>query len=301
MDGFLTSNAVGDILSGIVQGVTYALVALGLVMIWRATRVLNFALGALATAGAYLGMALLSYHVGFWWCFLLSIPAGMVVGGLTERFLARPLYGKPELNPIVAMIGLLILIEAVLGAIWSPQNRPIPTPFSYVDWQLGGHAVSLSPLSTFQIVAAVVVALGVGALFRFTNLGLQLRASAHAPEVSRLLGVRVNRMLTLGWMLACGIGSVAAVINAVTNGFEANLVPYSMEAPFAIGFIAAAVGGLDSPMGALVAAIGLGILESFVTSYLNPNLVLPVSLGVLVVALMVRPHGLFGRQIARRV
>jgi branched-chain amino acid transport system permease protein len=299
MDAFLTSRNVSDILHGLVNGVVYGLVGLGLVLIWRATRVLNFALGAMATGGAYLGLGLLSYRVPFWWCFLLAIPAGMVLGGLTERFLVRPLYGKPEINPIVAMVGLLILIEAVVGSIWGTQQRSVLPPFSYVDFHLGAHVVQLSPLAVFQVTTAVVLALAIGALFRFTNLGLQLRASAVAPEVSRLLGVRVSRMLTLGWMLACGVAAVAAVI--VSSGFISGLTPSGMEGPFAAGFIAAAVGGLESPTGALVGGVALGILESFVTDYWNPNLVLPVSLLVLVVVLMVRPHGLFTRQVVRRV
>jgi branched-chain amino acid transport system permease protein len=299
MDAFLTSRNVSDILNGLVNGVVYGLVGLGLVLIWRATRVLNFALGAIATGGAYLGLGLLSYHVPFWWCFLLAIPFGMAIGGLTERFLVRPLYGKPEINPIVAMVGLLILIEAVVGSIWGTQQRPVLPPFSYVDFHLGANVLKLSPLAVFQVTLAIGLALAIGALFRFTNLGLQLRASALAPEVSRLLGVRVSRMLTLGWMLACGVAAVAAVI--VSSGFISGLTPSGMEGPFAAGFIAAAVGGLESPSGALVGGISLGILESFVTDYLNPNLVLPYSLLVLVVVLMVRPHGLFTRQVVRRV
>lgn len=299
MDAFLTSRNVTDILSGLVNGVVYGLVGLGLVLIWRATRVLNFALGAIGTAGAYLGMALLSYHVGFWWCFALAIPAGMLVGGLTERFLARPLYGKPELNPIVAMVGLLILIEAVIGSVWGTTNRSIIPPFSFIEWTLAGKPVALSPLAVFQISSAVVLALLTWVLFRFTNLGLQLRAAAVAPEVSRLLGVRVSRLLTLGWMLACGVAAVAAVI--ISSGFVSGLTPSGMEAPFAAGFIAAAVGGLESPSGAIVGGVALGILEQFVTDYFNPNLVLPLSLAVLVAVLVVRPQGIFARQVVRRV
>ncbi|MGA8680900.1 MAG: branched-chain amino acid ABC transporter permease [Acidimicrobiales bacterium] len=299
MDGFLTSRNVTDVLEGIVQGVVVGLVALGLVLIWRATRVLNFALGAIATFAAYLGMGLLSYHVGFWWCFVLCIPFGMVLGGVAERVFVRPLYGKPELNPIVATVGLLLLIEAVVGAIWSTTTRAIPVPFSFIRWTLDGNPFALSPLSVFQISAALVLALAIGALFRFTNLGLQLRATAHAPEVSRLLGVRVGRMLTLGWMLSCSVGAVAAVI--VASGFATGLTPSEMEAPFAVGFIAAAVGGLDNPIGALFAGIAFGVIEQFVTDYLNANLVLPVALGVLILVLVLRPQGVFSRQVARRV
>jgi branched-chain amino acid transport system permease protein len=230
---------------------------------------------------------------------VLAIPASMVLGGLTERFLVRPMYGKPEINPIVAMVGLLFLIEAVVSAIWGTQERPINQPFSYVDFHLGAKVLALSPLAVFQISCAAALALMIWILFRFTNLGLQLRASALAPEVSRLLGVRVGQLLTLGWALACGVAAVAAAI--IASGFLSGLTPSGMEAPFAAGFIAAAVGGLESPSGALVGGIALGVLEQFVTDYLNPNLVLPYTLLVLIVVLVIRPQGLFARPKVRRV
>src|SRR6202040_3192993 len=134
-----------------------------------------------------------------------------------------------------------------------------PTPFNFVDWQLHGRTVALSPNDLYRIVATLVVAALIALLFRFTNLGLQLRASAVAPEVSRLLGVRVGRMLTLGWILASGVGAVAAVIQATS--FASGLTPTVMEAPFAIAFIAAAVGGLESPSGALLVGITFGIMK----------------------------------------
>jgi branched-chain amino acid transport system permease protein len=300
MGGFLSSRPMGDVFLGLTQGVVYGLVALGLVLIWRATRILNFALGAIATGGAYVGLGLLSYNVGYWWCFVAAIPAGMLIGAITERTLARPLYGKPEINPIVAMVGLLGLIESVVGTIWGTNERGVPAPFSFVNWQVSGDRLQLSPVGLFQIVTALALAIAIWALFRFTNLGLQLRAAAVAPEVSRLLGVRVGRMLTLGWALACGVATIAAVIVS-SGGLSSGLLPASMEAPFAAGFIAAAVGGLESPFGAVVGGISLGVLEAFVTDYWNPNLALPVPLAILVVVLLIRPQGLFATAKVRRV
>lgn len=299
MDAFLDGRNMSDVFTGLVAGSVYGLIGLGLVLIWRATRVLNFALGTLGSGGAYLGLAWLSYGLPFWWCFVLAVPGGMLLGAVTERTLARPLYGKPELTPIVAMVGLLFLGEAVLGAVWGTYFRPVNPPLSIVDFHLGNGIISLSPLSLFQILTSLGLALAIGLLFRFTNLGLQLRASALAPEVSRLLGVRVGRMLTVGWMLACGIAAIAAVI--ISAGFDSGLTPAGMEGPFAVGFIAAAVGGLESPTGAMVGGIALGILEQFVSDYYNSNLVLPYTLVVLVIVLVVRPQGLFSRTKVRRV
>jgi branched-chain amino acid transport system permease protein len=300
MDGFLTSEATGAFLLGITQGVVYSLVALSLVLIWRSTHVLNFAQGAIATLATYFGMELLAYHIGYWWCVALSVAAGMVLGALTEQVIVRPLYGKPEINPLVVLVGLLLAIEAIIGVFWGTTTRPIPVPFSFVDWQLAGKPVLLSPNNVYQIVAAVAVTLFITLLFRFTNLGLQLRASALAPDVSRLLGVRVGRMLTLGWVLACGVGAVSAVIFA-SSGYTAGIAPSSMESPFVYGFIAAVIGGLDSPGGALSAGIAIGLADAYVTTYYNSNDNFLVVLGLLVVVLMIRPQGLFTRRLARRV
>lgn len=301
MADFLTSRAVSDLLVGLVSGATIGLVALSLVLIWRSTHILNFAQGAMATFAAYCGMSLLSYHVNFWWCLVVAVLAGFLVGGVTERVLVRPLYGKPEINPIVVMVGFLFTLESVIGAIWGTNDRGIPLPFSFFDWQLDGKTLSLSPNGLFAIVAAAVVAVAIAALFRFTNLGLQLRASAAAPEVSRLLGVRVSRMLTIGWVLASGVGVVAALIFAMSGGYGASLSPGMMETPFAIAFIAAAVGGLESPIGALAVGIAFGVLQAYVNDYMNSNYSLPIMLGVLVAVLMVRPQGLFTKPVVRRV
>ena len=308
MDAFLTSRAVSDLLAGLVSGVVIGLVALSLVLIWRSTHILNFAQGAMAMFAAYVGMTQLSHRLdlgaftlqlNYWWCLVIAILAGLAIGGVTERVLVRPLYGKPEINPIVVMVGFLATLEALAGAIWGTTTLSVPTPFSFVDWQLHGQPLALSPNDVFRIVATFVVAVLIAVLFRFTNIGLQLRASAVAPEVSRLLGVRVGRMLTLGWILASGVGAVAAVIQATS--FSTGLTPSIMEAPFAIAFIAAAVGGLESPTGALVAGIAFGIMQQFVSDYLNSNYVLLIALGVLILVLMIRPQGLFSKRVVRRV
>ncbi len=299
MDAFLTSRVITDILGGLTNGVTFGLVALSLVLIWRSTGVLNFAQGAMPMFATYVGFALLSYHFGYWTCVVACIVAGLLLGGLTERILVRRLYGKPEINPIVVMVGFLIVLEAVAAAIWSSTPRSLPSPFSSIHWQLGGRPFALSPFTVYEIVTALVVMLLVAALFRFTKLGLQLRASALAPEVSRLLGVRVGRLLTLGWMLSTAVGVITAIL--VSANFFSGLTPTVMDGIFAYGFIAAAIGGLESPVGAIVAGVLLGIVNQFVTDFVNQNAVILVALAILVVSLMVRPSGVFSKSIQRRV
>jgi branched-chain amino acid transport system permease protein len=299
MDLFLTSRIVTDVLGGLTNGVTYGMVALSLVLIWRSTGILNFAQGAMPMFATYVGFALLSYHFGYWPCVIACVLAGLLIGGLTERFLVRGLYGKPEINPIVVMVGFLIVLEAVAAAIWSSTPRSLPTPFSSIHWQLAGRPFALSPFTVYEIASALVIMAAVAALFRFTKLGLQLRASALAPEVSRLLGVRVGRLLTLGWMLSTVVGVITTIL--VSANFFSGLTPTVMDGIFAYGFIAAAIGGLESPVGAIVAGVLLGVVNQFVTDYVNQNAVIIIALAILVVSLMIRPSGVFTKITQRRV
>jgi branched-chain amino acid transport system permease protein len=299
MDPFLTSRIVTDVLGGLANGVTYGLVALSLVLIWRSTGILNFAQGAMPMFATYVGFALLSYHFGYWPCVVACVIAALLIGGLTERLLVRRLYGKPEINPIVVMVGFLIVLEAVAAAIWSSTPRSLPSPFSSIHWQLAGRPFALSPFIVYEFATALVVMAAVAGLFRFTNLGLQLRASALAPEVSRLLGVRVGRLLTLGWMLSTVVGVITTIL--VSANFFSGLTPTVMDGIFAYGFIAAAIGGLESPVGAIVAGVLLGVVNQFVTDYVNQDAVIIIALAILIVSLMIRPSGVFTKSTQRRV
>ncbi len=301
MDPFLTSRIVTDILGGLTNGVTYGMVALSLVLIWRSTGILNFAQGAMPMFATYVGFALLSYHFGYWPCVVACVIAALLIGGLTERLLVRGLYGKPEINPIVVMVGFLIVLEAVAAAIWSSTPRSLPSPFSTIHWQLAGQPFALSPFTVYEIVTALVVMLAVAVLFRFTNLGLQLRASALAPEVSRLLGVRVGRLLTLGWMLST-VGGRDHHHPGRRRTSSRDLRRTVMDGIFAYGFIAAAIGGLESPVGAIVAGVLLGHRQSVrrrTSSTRTPSSSSrsPSS----IVSLMIRPSGVFTKSAQRRV
>jgi branched-chain amino acid transport system permease protein len=298
MGAFLASRFMSDVFSGVTQGAIYALVALSLVIIWQSTHVLNFAQGAMAMFATYLGMTQVEHGIPYVWCLLASVAIGFLFGGLAERVLVRPLYGKPEINPIVVMVGFLGLLEAVASAIWSVQYRALPEPFSRIFYQYHGRLILLDPFVFFEVATAVGVMALIAALFRYTKVGLQLRASALAPEVARLLGVRVSRMLTLGWMLSSAVGVSAAVI--VSSG-PGGLYPSVMDQIFIAGFIAAAIGGLESPVGAIAGGIILGLSSQFIDDYWSPNAALLAPLVVLILVLMVRPQGLFTKRTARRV
>ena len=297
MGSFLSSRIITDIFQGVSSGVVIALVALSLVIIWKSTHVLNFAQGAMGMFAAFVGMNLVYSGVNYWLCLLLSLAVGLAAGGVTERVLIRPLYGKPEINPIVVMVGFLGVIESVIPSIWQTNFVPVPTPFSQVYYQDHGRTILLSPFVIYQVLLAVGVMAVVALLFQYTNLGLQMRAAALAPEVSRLLGVRVNRLLTLGWILSSGVGALAAVI--VSSG--QSLAPSNMDGIFVSAFIAAAIGGLESPIGAIIGGLMIGLTESFILNFWSSNMAPLSGVIVLVISLAIRPQGLFTKNVTRRV
>ncbi|HEY5120838.1 MAG TPA: branched-chain amino acid ABC transporter permease [Acidimicrobiales bacterium] len=297
MGSFLTSRFITYLLGGISSGVVIALVALSLVIIWKSTHVLNFAQGAMGMFAAFVGMNLVFKGTNYWLCVLLSLAVGLALGGVTERVLIRPLYGKPEINPIVVMVGFLGVIESAIPSIWHSNLLPVPTPFSQVYYQNNGHTILISPFVIFQVVLALGIMGGVALLFQYTNLGLKMRAAALAPEVSRLLGVRVNRLLTLGWILSSGVGAMAGVI--VSSG--QSLAATNMDGIFVSAFIAAAVGGLESPVGAITGGLLIGVTESFILGYWSSNMAPLAGVIVLVISLAIRPQGIFTRNVTRRV
>ena len=297
MGSFLSSRVMTDIFQGISSGVVIALVALSLVIIYKSTHVLNFAQGAMGMLAAFVGMNLVFQGVNYWLCLVISLAAGLVIGGVTERVLIRPLYGKPEINPIVVMVGFLGVIESAIPSIWHTNFSPVPAPFSQIFYQSHGRTILISPFVIYQAALALGVMGGVALLFQYTNLGLQMRAAALAPEVSRLLGVRVSRLLTLGWIISSGAGALAAVI--VSSG--QSLAPSNMDGIFVSAFIAAAVGGLESPVGAIVGGLLIGLTQAFILSFWSSNVEPLAGVIVLVISLSLRPQGIFTKNVTRRV
>ena len=194
-------------------------------------------------------------------------------------------------------IGLLIFLEGLAGVIYGGQYRSFPAAFSINGLHIGSAALGISTNDVYVAVAVLIAALLLAVLFRYTAVGLRMRAAAFSPPVSRLLGVRVGRMLTLGWALAGLIGALAGVLVSP----DTFLYPNSMDAIFVLGFTAAVIGGLDSPAGAVAGGLILGVLLSYVSGYLGSDLVPLFGLAALVVVLMIRPEGLFSAPAARQV
>ena len=229
--------------------------------------------------------------------FCAALLAGLVLGALVERVLIRPVEGAPPLNAIIVTLGLLVLLEAIAGMIWGGNPKSFPPAFSIAGYRIGGHAVLFSPFDLFTVVVVAVLLVALVALFRRTSLGLQMRASAFAPEVSRLLGVRVGRMFTAGWALASMAGSLAGLLVAPS----VFVAPTNFDAVLVFGFTAAVLGGLESPPGALVGGMVLGLALSYVSGYAGASMVTLGALVILVAVLMVRPNGLFAHAAERNV
>lgn len=284
-------------LTGLSQGAIYAAFALALVLIWRCTRIINFAQGSMAMFTTYVALVLIESGQSYWVGFAAALVAGLLLGAVLERLVVRPTEGGPELNAIIVTLGLFVAIQALASILFGATFRSFPAPFGLRGLSVGGLNIALTPFSMFVIGSVVLVMLALVALFRFTDVGLRMRASAFDQEVSRLLGIPVGRMLTLGWALAAVVGSLSGLL--IAGG---NLVyPAYMDAVIVYGFVAAVLGGLESPVGAVVGGLGIGLALSYVSGYLGSELVALAALAILITVLLVRPHGLFSRTAARRV
>lgn len=289
-------------LNGVSIGMIYAAVALALVMIWRATRIVNFAQGGMLMFTTFIAWDLAQvHHVNYWLALVVAVVAGLVLGGLAERLLVRPVENGPPLNAVIVTLGLLIFLQALAGMIWgNAQAHSYPPAYSFVGYKTGDRTLLFSPNDLFIVITVFVVVIALYLLFQRTALGLRMRASAFNPEVARLLGIRVGRLLTLGWALAAGLGALVGVLVAgTTTGYVQPVGPF--DALLVYGFTAAVIGGLDSPVGAVVGGLLLGLLLSYADSYISNNIRTMYALVALIAVLMVRPNGLFSRSTARRV
>ena len=286
-------------LSGVSFGMIYAAVALSLVLIWRGTRLLNYAQGGMAMITTYVAIEVV-YRTGLYWAgFVVALAAGAVLGALCQVTIIRPTMNKPPLNGVIVTIGLLTLLEGLAGVFFGGQFRSFPTAFSVRGLRIGGTPLGVSRYDIFVAASVLVATLALAVAFRYTSAGLRMRAAAFNATIARLSGIRVARVLTVGWALAGLLGALAGVLVSPSTF----LYPNSMDTIFVFGFTAAVIGGLDSPVGAVTGGLLLGLALSYAGGYLpsGANLVPAVALGILVVVLMVRPDGLFSATKVRRV
>jgi branched-chain amino acid transport system permease protein len=274
---------------GVTNGFVYATVALALVMIWRATRVVNYAQGAMGMFTTYVALFAISHGVTYWLGFVIALGAGFVLGAGIERLVVRPVESRPALNVVILTLGLLIFLEAMAPMIFGGQVKSFPAAFSRVDLSVGGTQLYVSPFDIFVVGAVLLTMVGLLLFFQRTTIGLRMRAAAFGPEIARLLGVRVGRMLMLGWGVAAALGALAGLLIAPSIF----LFPNNMDEVLVFGFTGAILGGLDSPIGAVAGGVVVGLGLSYVGGYLGSDLETIGGLVILIGVLMVRPQGLF--------
>lgn len=284
-------------LNGLTEGSIYAAMALALVMIWRATQVVNFAQGAMAMFTTYLALFALERGASYWLAFAIALGCGLLLGAVVERVLVRPVESAPPLNVVILTLGILLVLEALAPMLFGGQIRSFPAAFSIVGLRLGSLQIPLSPFDLFILASVLIMMALLLLLFQRTDLGLRMRASAFNPEVSRLLGIRVGRMLTLGWALAALVGALAGLLIAPSL----LLYPTYMDQVLVFGFTGAILGGLDSPPGAVIGGLAMGFSLSYVGGYLGSDLETVGALVILIAVLMVRPRGLFTLRAQREV
>ena len=283
-----------QIFSGLAAGAVYASLALALVMIYRATDLVNFAQGEMAMFSTYVAWMLVNAGVPFWAAFALTLAVSFLGGMTIERIVIRPVENAPVLAAVVVTIGLLLIFNALAGWLFTYTLQEFPSPFP--DRTLFGALMTTRDLGVIGVTLAMLLLLFL--FFRFTATGLAMRAAAQNPESARLCGIPVGRMLAIGWGLAAAIGAVAGIMVAPVLFLDPNM----MGGVLLYAFTGALLGGITSPVGAVVGGLIVGVTENLVGAYLIASqLKLTVALALIVLVLVFRPNGLFGAAIVRRV
>jgi branched-chain amino acid transport system permease protein len=284
-----------QIISGIATGSIYASISLALVMIFLATHHINFAQGEMAMFSTYIALTLIQAGVPYWAAFVLTLVFSFVGGLVMQRTLLEPLARAPVLASVGAFLGLLLIFNNIAGWLFTYTLQPFPTPFGSGAPILGG---MLSRHELGSTAVTLVVLTAVWAFFRYTKLGLALRGAAYNPVSSRLVGVPVARMLALGWGLAAAIGAIAGMMVAPIVFLDPNM----MGGVLLYAFAGALLGGITSPLGAVVGGVLMGVIENIAGAYVvGTELKLTTALVIIVVVLVVKPTGLFGKALASRV
>jgi branched-chain amino acid transport system permease protein len=265
-------------------------------MIYRSTDVLNFAQGEMALFSTFVAWTFLT-RMDFWPAFFLSLVVAAAMGAALERFVLRRVEEAPVLNAVIVTLGLFTVFQGLSLTVWGSLPKSFG-PFSVFK----GPPVDIGPASIGQanvgiLNSGVNITVLLYFLFQQTKVGLAMRAVAQNRTASRLVGIRVGQMLSLGWGLAAAVGAVAGVLVGQTSGLSLGL----MFNVLLFAFAAAVLGGLDSPVGAIVGGLSIGIIKNLAGTYIDPGVDATVAFMVIVLVLMVRPTGIFGQRVLKRV
>ena len=289
-----------QLISGIASGSLFAILALAIVLVYRSTGTLNFAQGQMAMFTTFIAWSVLGTALGFWPAFFLALLAAMVMGALVERLIMRRIEGTSELNSLIVALGLFLIFDGLAFYIWGGLPRGFG-PFSVFSGSAScAGGICIGRLSLGILAVSVIIMVFLYLLFQRTGFGLAMRATAQNRLASRLVGIPVGRMLSTGWALGAGVGAVAGILVAQNLGLDTN----TMFSVLLFALVAAVLGGLDSPVGAVVGGLTLGVVKNLAGTYVPSSVGgtdLTIALGIIVLVLMVRPTGIFGRLPQRRV
>ena len=287
---------VNTLLSGLSSGIVYGLIALAVVFVWRSSRAVNFAQAGQAMVSAFMALSVVTATGNWLLGLLVATIAGVAIGALAYLVVHRALKREAGSGALIASLGLLAVLQATAAMVWGGDIRSFPAPVSTDGIRFGDTVFLLSRYDLLVIAVAALLAIALTLFMQRTRLGLAMRAAAFSPDVARISGVRVTRMLMLGWALAGGIGAVGGVLIAPLSF----LSPNSFDIVIVFAFTAAVVGGLDSPVGAMIGGVATGLLLAVVTMYSQAADAPIAALVVLVITLLVQPAGLFGARKVRR-
>ncbi|RJG00816.1 branched-chain amino acid ABC transporter permease [Noviherbaspirillum sedimenti] len=284
-----------QLFSGLATGGIYALVAMALVMINQATHHINFAQGEMATFSTFIAWALINSGMSYWSAFLLTVTISFAIGVVVQRVILRPFEKAPALTNVIVFIGLMVIFNALGGWLFEQSLKTFPTPFAKDAWYASAY-FSAHNVGMLGVMLAVLGS--VYAFFRFTSVGLAMRAAALNPESARLVGIRVSWMLALGWGMAAAIGAVAGMMVAPIVFLDTHM----MSGILLYAFAGALLGGIDNPWGAAAGGLIIGVLENLLGAYvIGTDLKLTMALVLIVGILTVKPNGLFGKVVVTRV
>lgn len=288
------------VINGLVVGSVYALVALGFVIIFKSTSVVNFAQGEFLLLGAYISFAVVGqYHMPFWAAVIITLLFSVVLGMLIERLILRPMIGEPVISVIMVTLGLSSVLKAIVQGIWGTDTQPFPEIFPSTPVQIGPLPVSQGYLYSVACVAILLLLFTL--FFKYSRAGIAMRATAFSQQVAQSMGISVRRMFALAWAIAAVVSAIGGILlGGVRGGVDAALAAIGLKViPVVI------LGGLDSIIGAIVGGLVVGVLENLAGGYLDPLFgggvkeVAPFV--ILVLILMVKPYGLFGKVHIDRV
>jgi branched-chain amino acid transport system permease protein len=284
--------------AGLAEGAIFASLALALVLIYRATEVINFAQGEMAMASTFIAYQLILWGLSYWAAFFATLAISFVLGVVIQLVAIRPVQHRSVIAVVIITVGLFILIDGLVTWKWGADLKFMRAPFGNAVYHVGSVVFSRQDLGVLLVSILSVILLGL--LFRYTKLGLGMRAAALRPAAASLVGVRVDAMLAIGWGLAAVLGAVAGMMTEPSQFLQ----PTMMQPILLYAFAAAVLGGLESPVGAVIGGLMLGVFLNLIGQYVGfatSELRLPIAFGVLLIVLLVKPNGLFGRRQVRRV